>query len=136
MKYYNVSEDNDAPRRAYHRGLFMEALAKRSALNVDAQNGHVFLVGAFSLIERITGDRPEALLRGMNLPRAVWDAFLGKTQNDYFRLLQFVTRYEARDSTLSLAELQTDLDWKQIEGLNQICLNDTDAAIERMDTPV
>ena len=122
MREHNVSNDPELPRRAYVRGLFMEALAARSALDVTAQDGGAFLCGAFSLLDKIIGAPQKYLLGEIGIPAPVWDALLGNAENDCVRLLRYVTRYEARETDLDPAEIQTDLDATAIERLYQHCL--------------
>ena len=142
MREQNFSNDPDLPRRAYVRGLFMEALAAQSALDVNPQDGGAFLCGAFSLLDKIIGAPLKYLLGEIGIPAPVWDALLGNAENDYVRLLRCVTRYEARDPDASPEELQADLDEIQtaldeteVGRLYQHCLADADAAIVNMDTP-
>ncbi len=146
MREQNFSNNPDLPRRAYVRGLFMEALAARSALDVPVQDGGAFLCGAFSLLENIMGAPPKYLLGEIGIPAPVWDALLGGAENDCVRLLRYVTRYEAREMNaapdetqmewnLSPAEIETDLDEGDIERLYQRCGEAADAAIVSMDTP-
>ena len=136
MREHNVSNDPDLPRRAYARGLFMEALAESSALDIDAKNGGAFLCGAFSLLDRIMGAPLKYLLGETKIPLPVWDALLGNAENDYVTLLRFAARYEAQEPDLEPAEIRTSLDGMGIERAYRHCLADADAAIVNMDTPL
>ena len=135
MREQNFSNNHELPRRAYVRGLFMDALAERSPLDMDVQNGSAFLCGAFSLIEKIMGAPVKYLLGEIGIPLPVWDALLGAGENDYARLLRYIARYEAQEPDLSPAESLTPLDEVEIGRLYQHCLADADAAIVYMDTP-
>ena len=135
MREHNVSNDPDLPRRAYARGLFMEALAESSALDIDAKNGGAFLCGAFSLLDRIMGAPLKYLLGEVKIPLPVWDALLGNAENDYTALLRFAARYEAQEPDLEPAEIRTSLDGMGIERAYRRCLADADVAIVNMDTP-
>ena len=135
MREQNFSNDPDLPRRAYIRGLFMEELAARSALDVTAQDGGAFLCGAFSLLDQIIGAPPKYLLGEIGIPAPVWDALLGNAENDCVRLLRFVTRCEAQAPDLDPAEIQTSLNNDEIGRLYQRCAEAADAAIVNMDTP-
>jgi EAL and modified HD-GYP domain-containing signal transduction protein len=135
MREFNFSNNPELPRRAYVRGLFMEALASKSELYVDVRNGGAFLCGTFSLLEKIMGAPVRYLLREIGIPVGVWDALLGAVENDYAALLRYVTRYEARDPDLTAEESQTPLDDGEISRLYQTCWNDAEAAITNMDTP-
>ena len=138
MREQNFSNDPDLPRRAYIRGLFMEGLAERSALEIAVQDGGAFLCGAFSLLDKIIGAPLKYLLGEIGIPAPVWDALLGNADNDYARLLRYVMRYETRDPNAppaDLDEIQTTLDEIEIGRLYQRCSADADAAIVNMDTP-
>ena len=135
MREFNFSNNDELPRRAYIRGLFMEALAPQSDLDIDVRNGGAFLCGAFSLIEKVMGAPARYLLREIGIPEGVWGALLGNAENDYAALLRYVVRYEAQDPDLTPGESRTRLDAMELDRLYQRCVNDADAAIASMDTP-
>ena len=136
MRQRNSSGDDNLPRRAYQRGVFMDELAKRSALNVDVPSGNAFLLGVFSLLRKVTGASPQYLLQGLQLPGALLDALYGTADNDYARLLQYVTRYESPNADPDPADIRSDLSEADIDRIYRLCMTDADAAVERMDTPV
>jgi EAL and modified HD-GYP domain-containing signal transduction protein len=55
---------------AVQRGFFLEALGGRNA----AMRDDLFVVGAFSLLDRVTGQSHERLYASASLPRAVLEA--------------------------------------------------------------
>ncbi|MBQ9493575.1 MAG: hypothetical protein IJR54_07585 [Oscillibacter sp.] len=129
MRHNNITPDDTLPRRAYLRGRFMEELAKNSELDVDVPNGNVFLLGVLSLIEKIAGENPAYLLRGLPRDQS------GDAQA-YSLLLRYVRWYERQDPTLVLPDIRTSLDKRQIDRIYRMCMEETDTAILRMDTPI
>ena len=127
MRHNNITGDDDLPRRAYLRGLFMEELAKNSALEVDADSGNVFLMGVLSMMEEIIGESPTYLLRGFPLQ------LLDRYRNAYDLLLKYAKGYE--DGT-PLPDIRLSLDRQQVERKYRLCEENADAAIWRMDTPI
>ena len=136
MRHNNASGDEHLPLYAYRRGLFMDALAAKSQLNVDARSGNVFLLGAFSMAEQIVGEKPAYLLQGLPLPSEIWAALLGTDENDYAALLRYAELYEAREHDAVFPDIRTSMDKYQIHDAYRDSVEETDAAVARMDTPV
>ena len=130
MRHNNITDDDDLPRRAYLRGLFMEELAKNSELDVNLDSGTVFLLGVLSMIEEIVGESPSYLLRGLPLLSSESD------RSAYSLLLRYAKLYEQRDPRLILPDIRLSLDKKQVDNKYRMCAHETEAAISRMDTPV
>ena len=133
MKQHNVSGGQDLIRRAYQRGLFMEALAASIPPAPDTQTGNCFLVGVLSLLDKITGNSLEYLLRGMDLPDAMRQALVGRGENDYARLLRYAVIYEMGNERLILPDIRSRLSRDGIVELYLKCMSDTDAALARME---
>ena len=129
MRHNNITPDDTLPRLACLRGRFMEELAKNSELDVDVPNGNVFLLGVLSLIEKIVGESPAYLLRGLPRDRS-GDA------HAYSLLLRYARWYERQDPTLILPDIRTSLDKGQIDRIYRMCTKEIDTAILRMDTPI
>ncbi len=137
LRHNNASGDEHLPLYAYRRGLFMDALAAKSKLNVDVHGGHVFLLGVLSMAEEIVGERPAYLLRGLALPPEVWAALLGGADdNDYAALLRYAELYEAREHDTVFPDIGLSLDKYQIHDAYRACVEETEAAVARMDKPL
>lgn len=138
MRQHNVTGSDALIRRACQRGRFMEALAASSTNETTVANrGNAFLLGALSLMDKVTGNNLEYLLRGMDLPQSMRDALLGRGDNDYTRLLQYAVIYEMGNSRLILPNIHTRLGGADIINLHLKCMADADAAIARMeDSPI
>ena len=122
------------PLYAYRRGLFMEALAAKSGLNVDVRSGNVFLLGVLSMLEAVAGEGPLYLLHGFPLPHELRDA-LGGADNDYATLLRYAELYETGDPRVILPDIRTSVDKYKIQDAYKACMEETEAAVSRMDTP-
>ena len=133
MKQHNTGGNLDLVRRAYQRGLFMEALAVSIPPDPDTQSGNCFLIGVLSLLDKITGNSLEYLLRGMELPQPMRNALLGRGENNYTRLLQYVVIYEMGNERLIPPNIHSRLSRDEIVGLYLKCMSDTDAALARME---
>ncbi|MBQ9493576.1 MAG: hypothetical protein IJR54_07590 [Oscillibacter sp.] len=137
LRHNNASGDEDLPRQAFRRGLFMDALAAQSRLEVDVQSGNVFLLGILSLMETIVGESPAYLLRGLDISTSVWDALTGRVPNDYALLLRYVEFYETHNPRFAPPpDIRTRLSDGDIAGLYRACGEESDAAMSRMDKPV
>ena len=132
MKQNNVTGVNVLIRRAYQRGLFMEVLAASSSMEAT-QPGKCFLLGVLSLLDKVTGNSLEYLLKGMELPQPMREALLGRGENGYTRILQYAVIYEMGNKRLILPDIRTRLDKDQITTLYMRCMTETDAALARME---
>ena len=136
LRHNNASGDDQLPRDAYRRALFMDTLAARSQLNVDVQSGNVFLLGIMSMMEEIVGEGPLYLLRGFPLPPELRGVLLENADNDYAALLRYARLYETRPNGRLVPDFPVSLDKYKIEDAFKACMEETEAAIERMDTPM
>ncbi|MBQ9493577.1 MAG: EAL domain-containing protein [Oscillibacter sp.] len=135
MRQHNVTDSKDIIRRAYQRGLFMEALSASSG-DGDTIPGHCFLLGVFSLLDKVTGSSLEHLFRGMALPRSMREALLGRGENGYNRLLRYAVIYEMGNERLILPDIHSRLTRDEIVSLYLRCMTETDTALARMEEPV
>lgn len=123
----------DLIRRAYQRGLFMESLAAASRLDPDAQSGNCFTLGVLSLLDKVTGNSLEYLLRGLDFPVVIREALLGRGDNSYTRLLQYAIIYEMGNERLILPDIGARLSADEVVGVYMKCMTETDAALSRME---
>jgi c-di-GMP phosphodiesterase len=91
---------------AVARGYLMENLSA-AAQRSRAQQDDAFVVGAFSLLDRITGQSIRDLLLDVNLPDPVEEALLAGT-GPYAALLNIAARFEAADP-MALVAAQAEL---------------------------
>ena len=133
MKQNGKAGTDELIRRAYQRGLFMEGLAGACDLPPGEQAGNCFLTGVLSLLDKVTGDSQERLLRGVNLPQSVRDALRGRGRSAYVRLLQYAVIYEMGNERLILPDIGARLDDDGVVGLYMKCMTETDAALARME---
>ena len=136
LRHNNTSGDDQLPRDAYRRALFMDAIAAKSELNVDVQSGNVFLLGILSMLEEIAGEGPLYLLRGFPLPPELRGVLMENADNDYAALLRYARLYETRPNGRLEPDFPVSLDKYKIEDAFKACMEETEAAIEIMDTPI
>ncbi len=125
-RYVNASPSDELPRRAYLRGRFGEELMRRSRDGPDPANG--FLLGMFSLLDRVAGAGMEELLGVLTPDEALKKALLGEEENLYSVYLQYLVIYEMGNDRLVLPDLHLDLTPSEVSGLYTRCREESDAA--------
>lgn len=120
---FNVTCSDETVREAYLRGIFMERLLEESPLRAGKTLG--FLVGMFSLMDRIMNRPMEELLAEVALPREVTDTLLGQGESRLWEYLAFVTSYE-RWEPAKLPQL--NIGEEALSELYMQCIRDTDYA--------
>jgi EAL and modified HD-GYP domain-containing signal transduction protein len=110
-----AGEDKSATPLVYvavARGYLIENLCA-AAGRTRAERDEGFVVGAFSLLDVITGQSLDELLRDIRLPQPIVDALLGGT-GPYAPLLEIARGFEAADP-LALARIKAALHVDPIE---------------------
>lgn len=127
LKQYNITPSEEMPRRAFQRGRFVELLMTHSDTELEPRQG--FLMGMFSLLDKVMGVRLENLLQGMQLEPALKDALLGRRENEYSLYLQYVVIYEMGNPRLILPDIGLH---PGIEGMKvyMASMTDTDVAFD------
>jgi EAL and modified HD-GYP domain-containing signal transduction protein len=120
----NLTTSDELVRQAYLRGVFLQRLMRAGGSKGDPEYG--FLLGMFSLLDRILGVTMDALLKEIKLPEEVVDALLGRQENEYSRLLRYVEVYELLDETQELPETGLRLDGRKISKLYMDSVIETD----------
>ena len=120
---FNCTYSLETVRQAYLRGIFTERLMARSPYNSKKTSG--FLLGMFSLMDRILNTSFEELLDGIELPEEVTEILLGKSDAPIQDYLAFVVAYE-RDQACILPKL--DIAPDAIVELYMKSIRDTDLA--------
>ena len=126
LKQNNVTNTDEMSRRAFQRGRFTELLAQNADILVSPQHG--FLMGLFSLLDKVMNVRMESLLGEMMLPRAMKDAILGRGENDYSMLLMYVVIFEMANPRLILPDIGLRIEQEAVSRLYMSSITDTDTA--------
>lgn len=108
----NTTASDELIRIAFFRGLFLEEMLKYTSKANESENG--FLLGMFSLLDKILDDSEENLLKDIELPDGVKEALLGKEKNIYYYLLEFVEHYENQNSTDNFKEIGLNIQESEI----------------------
>ena len=130
LRQSNVTHSDESARRAYLRGCFIERLMERADTTIPPREG--FLLGLFSLMDRVTGIRLESLLREINLGTELANAILGTAENEYSAFLLYAVIYEMENPKLILPDIRLELDGQQVASLYMECIANTDAAFARL----
>lgn len=126
VRQNNVTHSDELPRMAYLRALFIEGLMKHSEYAPDCHLG--FLLGMFSLLDRIVGAQIHELLADLEIDPAFKRALMGTEENLYSLYLQYAIVYEMGNARLILPDLNLDLDEKGVSELYLKCFTDVDEA--------
>ena len=122
---HNQSISDELTRIAFLRGLYAEELMKQSSRSKDSENA--FLVGMFSLIDKILGETKETLLENIVIPEVLKDALLGKTENIYSQLLKFIIDYENQKNNIQLEDLGISLSSDELHKVYANCVTIVDS---------
>ena len=87
-----------------------------------------FLLGMFSLLDRIVGAQIHELLADLEIDPAFKRALMGTEENLYSLYLQYAIVYEMGNARLILPDLNLDLDEKGVSELYLKCFTDVDEA--------
>lgn len=127
----NVTNSEELIRKAYLRGLFTQELMKHADCAPNGEDG--FLLGMFSLLDRILGSRMEELLVDLNLNDELKNALLGQDDNLFSQFLQYVWLYEMANPNLILPDLHLRLDDREVAELYMRCIVEADAAFNSLE---
>lgn len=114
---HNAGESDELIRQACLRGLFLERLMEGAGM--DGAEG--FLLGMFSLLDRILDTRMDELVEGLGMNPGIRDALTGAAENSYTMWLQYVMLYEMQNPNLILPELPVSLGAEEIRSLYEDC---------------
>lgn len=128
-KDVNSTTSDELIRAAYLRGLYAESLMKKSSKASESQSG--FLVGMFSLVDKIFGKSMEELLENIAVSEELKDALLGRADNIYSQLLRFIVDYEKQNNTITLQELGTNISQKELHKIYADCIMKADSVFTR-----
>ena len=128
LKKNNVSQSDELARKSYLRGRFVEKLIENSKTKADSRQG--FLLGLFSLLDRVMGVEMDRLLYGLEIDSAVKAALLGEEENEYSLFLNFATIYDMGNTRMILPELPLRISDEEVSTLYMKCVELTDAAFE------
>ena len=126
LKQNNATSTDEIGRRAFQRGRFTELLVENADIPVSSQSG--FLMGLFSLLDKVMNVRTESLLEGMQLPRGMKDALLGRGENEYSQVLMYVVIFEMANPRLLLPDIHLRIEQEAVSRLYMSSITDTDTA--------
>lgn len=121
----NKTGSDELARLAFLRGLFAESLIKKSSKSNESESA--FLMGMFSLLDKILGEDREKLLEHLVISEAVRDALLGKLENIYSQLLDFIIDYENQRNRISLQSLGINVSEDELLRIYANCVARVDA---------
>lgn len=121
----NASVSDELIRQACQRGLFLEGLMENAGKN----GSEGFLLGMFSLMDRILNSRMEQLVDGIDLNPGIRDTLTGSAENEYTPWLQYVLLYEMSNPNLILPDLPIQMDEKEINDLYLNCYTEADELV-------
>ena len=103
----NTTVSDELIRIAFLRGLLLEEMLKHTSHARESENG--FILGMFSLLDKILDDTKENLLKDIELPDGVKEALLGTEQNIYYYLLDFIDNYENQNASETYNKIGMDV---------------------------
>lgn len=126
VRQNNVTHSDELPRQAYLRGLFIKGLIENSSCDLNSEDG--FLLGMFSLLDKILGMDMVEALKELNISGELKDALLGAQTNEYGLFLQYALIYDMTNPNLICPDLPIELTDRQIARLYMKCIQATDEA--------
>lgn len=130
VRQVNITHSDEAPKRAYLRGRFIQRLMKYSNRDMNPQEG--FILGMFSLLPQVTGANMEELLQGLNLSDRLKAALLGQEENEYTDFLQYAVIYEMENERLILPDIGLTLTTEDVATLYEKCQSATDKTFAKL----
>lgn len=125
----NCAASSDEPiRQGCQRGLFIERLMER--MGVDSTEG--FLLGMFSMLDKILDTQMEQLVEGIGLNGHMKAALTGREDNRYTMWLQYVLLYEMSNPRLILPELPLAISDDEVSEIYMRCFADADELVNNL----
>ncbi len=125
----SAAHSDELARKTYLWGRFIEKLMENARGAPDRREG--FLLGMFSMLDRVMGTSMEDLLRDLDMRPELKAALLGREENEYSKFLQYVMVYEMHDERLLFPDIQLKLDQEKVDELYQRCVEETRQAFSR-----
>ena len=122
----NVTYSDELVRSAYLRAVFTERLMEYSPMAHRCSDG--FLLGMFSLLDRILGISLNKILKDIPIAQDVTAALLDTEKNLFSTFLEFLLIYEMKNPALILPSLDIRLEPSQIATLYMQCIVEADKA--------
>lgn len=116
--------DDELVREAYLRACFAKRLMGACCPDHDSEDG--FLLGMFSMLDKILGADMEYITTEVTLPPDIEAALLGEQDNLYYRLLQFILFYEMRSDEWTEIDIGRPISAAQITELYMKSVAETD----------
>ena len=124
----NATASDEAIRQGCLRGLFIERMMERAGL--DSADG--FLLGMFSMLDRILDTPMERLVAGIDLNAEMKDALAGTAENGYTPWLQYIMLYEMSNPRLLLPEIPVEIPADEVSDLFMRCFSDADELVNNL----
>ncbi len=124
----NATASDEAIRQGCLRGLFIERMMERAGL--DSADG--FLLGMFSMLDRILDTPMERLVAGIDLNVEMKDALAGTAENGYTPWLQYIMLYEMSNPRLLLPEIPVEIPADEVSDLFMRCFSDADELVNNL----
>jgi EAL and modified HD-GYP domain-containing signal transduction protein len=121
----NMAHSDELVRQAYLRGCFAKRLMAKSESREDTECG--FLLGMFSMLDKILNISMEDLLSEIELPKQISQALRGEVDNFYSRLLQYILIYESGNRNLVFPDIGITLSEREISRLYMSSVLETDS---------
>jgi len=128
MRQNSVLHSDELARQAYLRGRFIEQLMEHANHAPPSEEG--FLLGLFSLLDKILGANMTELLKDIQLKQPLKEALLGQAQNTYAAFLNYVIQYEQGNIIPYAIELQ--ISTRDIPSLYMQCVAETDEEFQNL----
>ena len=124
----NATASDEAIRQGCLRGLFIERMMERAGL--DSADG--FLLGMFSMLDRILDTPMERLVAGIDLNAEMKDALAGTAENGYTPWLQYIMLYEMSNPRLLLPEIPVEIPADEVSDLFMRCCSEADELVNNL----
>ncbi len=130
MRQNSVAHSDELSKKAYLRGRFIERLMDNCDGAPESTQG--FLLGMFSLLDKILGTQMEELLDELSIDPELKSALLEKAENKYTTFLQFVMIYEMDNPRLLFPDIGLRIKMEDVSDLYKQCVAETGAAFENI----
>lgn len=122
----NITRTDESVRQAYLRATFIEALMERSRWDKHSSTG--FLIGMFSLLDKIIGRDMENILEELPMEQSVTNVLLGESENVYSYFLDLAIAYEEGKKITIRPELDLQVKDYEIADIYMQCIVEADKA--------
>jgi len=130
MRQNTVAHSDELSRQAYLRGRFIERLMENCDDAPESAQG--FLLGMFSILDKVLGTRKEELLSDLKLDSELKAALLEQVDNKYTVFLEFVMVYEMGNPRLLFPDIHLRIKESEVTALYKQCEAETEEAFRHL----